>query len=181
MYGLVNQGMRDLVVERFGEATWKKICARAEWNDEGFTLMQSYPDSLTYRLVGAACAELSVEAGPLLEQFGEYWIKFTAEKGYGELLKLFGADFKSCLKNLNHMHARMGAMMPDLQPPRFSVEEESASRLRLKYFSKREGLAPMVVGLLKGLAGRHGNHIAVEHRPRDQGQDHELFVVDLLN
>ncbi len=179
MYGLVNQAMKDLVLERFGESRWTEICSGASCPTDDFELMKSYPDALTYGLVGSASRVLQVDAGVLLEQFGEYWIRFTAEKGYGELLLLFGKDFQSCLRNLNHMHARMGAMMPELQPPRFLVEEEAPGKLLLKYFSKRAGLAPMVVGLLRGLAQRHGNQVSIVHHARQEGQDHECFSITI--
>lgn len=179
MYGMVNQAMKDLVVARFGEPVWNSITSKAGISSDDFELMQNYPDSVTYGLVGAASEQLSISAADLLEQFGEYWIRFTADKGYGDLLSLFGADFRSCLKNLNQMHARMGAMMPELQPPRFTVEEVSGNELRLSYFSKRPGLTPMVVGLLKGLASRHGEQISVETLPRAESADHETFLVKI--
>ena len=40
--------------------------------------------------------------------------------------------------------------------PRFSVEDLADGALRVHYRSEREGLAPIVVGLLRGLAGRFG-------------------------
>ena len=180
MYGLVNQGIKDMVVECHGGESWERICADASIAIDDFELLKTYPDALTYGLVGGACRILSVEAGAFLEQFGEYWIRFTAEKGYGDLLKLFGSDLRSCLRNLNHMHARMGAMMPDLRPPRFIVEEEEPARIELRYFSKRDGLAPMVVGLIRGLAHRYGNEISITHHPRPENRDHEHFTVVLL-
>ncbi len=48
--------------------------------------MKPYPDDLTYKLVGAACEVLNASAEDVLKAFGEYWILFTAEKGYGEML-----------------------------------------------------------------------------------------------
>ena len=179
MYGLVNQAIKDMVIERFGDSKWAEICSIASCPSEDFQLMQSYPDTITYGLVGGASRALQVQPEALLEEFGEYWIRFTADKGYGELLNLFGSDLRACLKNLNHMHARMGAMMPELQPPRFSVEEQSPGTILLRYFSKRAGLAPMVVGLLRGLARRHGNEVSIVHHPRTEGQDHECFSVTI--
>ena len=44
--------------------------------------------------------------------------------------------------------------MPDLEPPSFDVETISECELRLYYSSKREGLNPMVLGLVKGLGKR---------------------------
>lgn len=180
MYGLVNQAIKDLVVERFGNSKWEEICTKASCPPDNFKPLEPYPDALTYGLVGSASEILGVDASTLLTQFGEYWILYTASQGYGELLNLFGRDFKSCLKNLNHMHARMGATMPALQPPRFDVRELSETQIELHYISKRPGLAPMVKGLLYGLARRHGTEVSVSLKPRPEGADRETFLITIL-
>ncbi|MEN9722630.1 MAG: hypothetical protein RJB38_616 [Pseudomonadota bacterium] len=181
MYGLVNQAVRDLIVSRFGQEKWATICRRSGVNDDEFEAMKAYPDHLTYALVGSAAEVLGADAGDLLKAFGEYWITFTAQEGYGEMLDLFGSDLITCLKNLNGMHAHMGVMMPELQPPRFQIEEMGDKRYQLRYFSKRAGLAPMVMGLLEGLAKKHGNTVKVQQMPRDPAQDHELFLIEIVS
>ncbi len=177
MYGLVNQAMKDLVTSKFGSDKWSEICQKAGHPPDDFEAMTSYPDTLTYSLVGAASQILGASASDLLRAFGDYWVTFTAHEGYGEIMDMFGKDFRSCLKNLNGMHGHMGAMMPQLLPPRFQVVETSASQLTVHYFSTRQGLAPMVIGLLEGLARKYGDTITIQHHPKDSRSDHDEFEV----
>ncbi len=156
MYGLVNQAIQGLVTKEFGEESWLEIKAKAGVTDPIFVSMQSYDDSVTYGLVGAASEVLDMNASDLLEAFGEYWVLYTAEEGYGEMLDMAGNTFPEFLSNLNHLHRRVGDIMPGLTPPSFECEIVSEQEIKLFYTSRREGLDPMVTGLIKGLAKRFG-------------------------
>lgn len=180
MYGLINQAVRDLVKSQYGSEKWSEVCRRAGVADDQFVAMKAYPDAMTYGLVQAASEVLGVTPASILRTFGLYWVQFTAEEGYGEMMDLFGRDFITCIKNLNGMHAHMGVMMPELQPPRFEVEELEGAKFRIHYFSKRAGLAPMVAGLLEGLALKHGKRITLSYQTREAGLDHDVFEVEVL-
>ncbi len=171
MYGMVNQAIKGLVVSQFGDQAWSKICERAQLPPEDFVFMQYYPDKVTYDLVGAASAELKLSPEVVLREFGKYWVLYTAKEGYGPIMDLFGADYKSCLKNLNNLHARMGMTMPSLTPPRFVFSEESPTMYIVSYFSKRAGLSPMVAGLLEGLATKY--NVKAEVQMITDGVDQE--------
>ena len=163
MYGLVNIAIRDLILTRHGEDTWNRIVARSGASHGTFVGMERYPDSLTYDLVGAASEILETPVPALLEAFGEFWMTFTAEKGYGDALEFAGDTFREFLTNLDDMHARVSLSFPELEPPSFDVEDLGDGRLELHYHSDRPGLAPMVVGLLRGLARRFEERIEIEH------------------
>ena len=70
------------------------------------------------------------------------------------MLKMAGDNLPDFLKNLNLMHMKVGSVMPELVPPSFEVSDLTANSLTLIYRSKRSGLAPMVVGLVKGIGLR---------------------------
>ncbi len=180
MYGLVNEGFRELVIRLGGNEMWEEICLEAGIEPEGFEPLCPYHDSLTYKLVQFASEKLRVSTNDLLTRYGHYWITYTAESGYGDIMRLFGSDFRSCLMNLNRMHANMGAMMPALSPPRFTVESPSEDQLLVHYHSHRPGLAPMVVGLLHGLADKYGDTVPVEHTPKGERSDHDEFLVRFI-
>mgnify|MGYP002777737812 CR=1 FL=1 len=175
MYGLVNKAVEDLVCTRFGEDTWAKIQEKAAVDVVGFVSMEPYPDEVTYKLVGAASEVLGAPVPALLEAFGEYWILYTAREGYGELISMFGSSLAEFLGNLDNMHTRVGLSFPHLRPPSFVSRDLGDGRFELEYHSTREALAPMVVGLLKGLAKSFGEAVEVEHvHGRDRG-GHDLF------
>lgn len=176
MYGLVNQAVKEMVIEGYGEAMWGKIRSEAGVVDV-FVSLDQYPEDLTDKLVKAASAILHTSASEILAGFGEYWVGF-ASRNYDYVLDMSGQDFLAFIKNLNNMHARIGLWMPDLKPPSFLVTDETRGAFKLQYRSSRSGYAPMVKGLLKGLGERFNTDVSIEHvRGAEQGLNFEEFAV----
>lgn len=176
MYGLVNQAVKEMVVEGHGEAIWEKIRSEAGVVDV-FVSMDQYPEDITDKLVKAASAILHLSPSDILAGFGQYWVEF-ASRNYDYVLDMSGQDFLAFIKNLNNMHARIGLWMPDLKPPSFLVTDEKPGAFKLQYRSSRSGYAPMVKGLLKGLGERFNTDVTVDHaRGANQGLDYEEFIV----
>jgi hypothetical protein len=180
MYGLINQAVKDLVCSTGGEHLWRRVCTTARIDVEDFDALEPYPDDVTFALVAAASEHLGVPQAEILRRFGRHWILFTAAHGYRDILAMFGRDFRACLRNLNRMHAHMGAMMPELRPPRFVTEEQSPDRLDVHYYSPRQGLADLVVGLLEGLAEKYGERIQIEAKSQRPESDHDTFSIVFL-
>lgn len=178
MYGLVNQAMRQLIVGAHGEGVWERICGDAGASETEFNTMHQYPDTLTYNLVGAASKVLDTPAEALLEQFGEYWTDFAQNTDFGRLMKFGGRSLLEFAQNLDHMHAKIKFSLPELTPPSFRCTDITDSGFRLHYYSPRAGLAPLVVGMIKGIARMHATPIRISHdRARDGGHDHDEFLV----
>jgi len=90
MYGLVNQALEDFVRRGFGDAAWKQIRDNAGLNLEMFVSMDSYPDEVTYQLVGAATEVLNLDAARILEaawddaaRIGDPFIESIAVNQFG--------------------------------------------------------------------------------------------------
>lgn len=179
MYGLVNQAIKDLVLNKFGEQKWKQVCTEAQVPENDFVSMHYYEDAITYKLVGSASKVLQIPAEVVLEEFGKYWVLYTANNGYGPLMDLFGTDFKSCLQNLNNLHSRMGMTMPQLSPPNFKFKEITADVYEVEYISKRQGLCPMVKGLLIGLAEKYRVKTKIDFNENMQAQT-KTFTIQIL-
>ncbi|MEM7219556.1 MAG: heme NO-binding domain-containing protein [Pseudomonadota bacterium] len=177
----MNKAIRDLVIAERGEQQWDTI-ASAAGSDPDFIGMQTYDDAVTYALVGKASEILEVPAAELLRLFGRYWIRYTADEGYGSLLQLFGATMEEFLDNLgNDLHARVALTMPELRPPEFRTERLAADRWQVHYLSERPGLAPMVLGLLEGLAQRFDREVEVQHLETvADSKHHELYEVRIV-
>ena len=176
MYGLVNTAVAQLCREVGGEATWQAVRRRADVPD-AFVGMTAYDDDVTYRLVGAASEVLDLPADEVLRAFGRYWVRYTAHEGWGPLLQAAGDSLPEVLHGLDALHARVRLMMPALRPPSFRCDELSEDRLHLRYYSDRPGLAPMVVGLVEGLAEVLGTTAHVEHVVRGDADRPDEFVV----
>lgn len=178
MYGLVNKAIEEMVCFHYGEAIWETIRQKAEIEVDAFISMDSYPDDLTHRLVKAASEVLGLSSAEILSAFGEYWVLYTATEGYGELMAMAGDNLPAFLQNLDNLHARVGLSFPQLQPPSFACEHQQTNELRLHYHSSREGLAPMVMGLIKGLGTRFHQSVEVTQvQDRQEGADHDEFSI----
>ena len=178
MYGLINKAVRGLVIQVAGEEGWARIRQEAGVEDDDFISLEGYDDQVTYRLVGAASNELGMSQEDVLIAFGKYWVQYTAVEGYGELMNTAGSTFPEFLRNLDQLHSRVKLTFPNLIPPRFTVTDESEGRLVLHYFSEREGLAPLVIGLLQGLGSRFGQAVMAEQFRSGEGDaEHDAFRV----
>ena len=178
MYGLVNKAIEDMVCSNYGQETWQEIKQKANLDLETFVSMEGYPDDVTHRLVKAASEVLKMSSADIMQAFGEFWVQYTAEEGYGEMLDMSGDNLPEFLENLDDMHARIGVIFPKLQPPSFECEEEQNRLLKLKYHSRRKGLAPMVNGLVKGLGKRFNTDVEISQtQSREDGYDCDEFSV----
>ena len=150
MYGMVNQAVRGLVLDVFGEDAWRDISHKAK-SPEEFASLESYDDEVTYNLVSAASEVLAMSAVDVLQSFGKYWIHTIASKHYADLMSKTGTSFERFVSNLDHMHSRIQATFPDYKPPSFRVKKLESGLLQVDYYSEREGLLPFVEGLFMGL------------------------------
>ncbi|MDC1244211.1 heme NO-binding domain-containing protein [Crocinitomicaceae bacterium] len=178
MYGLVNKAIKDLVTENHGDEAWQKVCEIAEFHEGDFISMSPYPDKLTFTLVGAVSQVLKADATDVLEAFGEYWILYTADQGYGNLMDLSGKTFVEFLGNLDMLHYRIANMMPELRPPMFTTRNEKSNSVELEYRSHREGLVPMLYGLIRGLGKRFDMVVKVEQiETRSSEENPHVFLI----
>lgn len=174
MYGLVNKAIRDLVLFSAGEEAWRRVKSRAGQDGVEFIEATNYDDDVTYSLVQAASEELGQPADTILYEFGRHWILYTGREGWNSLFSLGGDNMKSFLMELDDMHARVQVAMPESRMPQFTVTERSDC-LEVRYRSHRVGLAPMVSGMLGGLAERFNEHWEVTHTKAAKQQGFDTF------
>ena len=183
MYGLVNQAIRDLVLSSFDKATWSSVCQHANVHQDQFLDLKSYPDELTYSLVTAASATLAMPPATVLREFGRHWVKFTSRSGHKEVFDSFPKSregMSAFLDHLDDMHARIMMAMPDLLPPQIACTDVTETHLRVQYGSSRQGLEPMMIGLLEGLLDffHVRGAVSLEHSRVEDGQNVAEFRID---
>lgn len=177
MYGLVNKAVEQLVRSQFGDSTWYEIAKRANV-EYTFISMDAYPDTVTYDLVEAASEILEIPAAEILEAFGEHWIQYTVDEGYGQMISMYGNSVHEFLQNMNNLHAQIRLILPELNPPTISCDFTESGDLLVCYESERAGLAPMLVGLLRGLGERFSTPVNVEYvPPAEKHQTQEYFLI----
>jgi hypothetical protein len=175
---MINQAVRKLVVDNHGEKAWTDICDTAGLTETDFGSLQTYPDEITYKLVGACSKVLGLPAETVLEVFGEYWTEYAKQTSFARLLRFGGRSLEEFVGNLDQMHAKIKMTLPELQPPSFRISESAPNRFRLHYYSSRPGLAPLVMGMLKGVGKMYGTTVDIRlDRARGEGQDHDQFIV----
>src|SRR3569623_457095 len=178
MYGMVNRAIQELVCAKFGEDAWDQIKTASGVDTELFIRNETYPDDVTYRLVGAAAQVLGVDAAVDLETFGEHWILSTSREGYGDLLDAAGKTLPEFLENLPNFHRRVVLIFPKLKPPRFRCTDIKEDSLTLHYYSHRPGLTQMVVGMVRGLGNMFETDVTTQLMVSAAvGADHEEFIV----
>jgi hypothetical protein len=179
MYGLVNRAIEQMVCRDHGEAVWQAIRQEAGVEVEAFVSNASYPDDVTYRLVGAASKILQTPAEQILNGFGEYWVLHTALESYGPLMRAHGKTCKEFLLKLPAFHARVQLIFPELRPPEFECSDVTDDSLVLHYRTPRPaGLEPFVEGLLKGIGEMFGTPVTTKLlEDRSEGADHSVFHV----
>lgn len=181
MYGMVNQGIRTFISDNHGPEVWADICDDAGITTDAFESTVTYDDAVTYKLVGSISKCLKLEPGTVLEVFGRFWPHFASETPIGKLIHFGGDNLVDVLDNLDDLHTRVNMSMPDLRPPSFDLEQVDDGRYILHYFTDREGLAPMVIGLVRGLAEQFGQKIEIEPADcRTKGAEHDTFNLTIL-
>ena len=180
MYGLINSSLQNMVREKFGDDKWAQVLKKSGVAEDSFLTMRSYDDAITYSLAGAASDVLGAPVDACLEMFGEYWVLETATNSYGMLLDAAGTDMYEFLGNMNALHDRITSTFLDYVPPELYVDRNDDGH-QIHYLSKRKGLTPFVVGLLKGLAIRfeHTLNILEQREIEVKEGTHTVFQVEL--
>lgn len=179
MYGMVNKAIEEMVIKHHGEPVWEAIRTRAGVDIEVFMTNESYSDDVTYNLVQAASEVLDLPADDILHAFGEHWILFTAQEGYGGLIRAAGKTLAEFLQNLPLFHARVSMIYPKLRPPTFEYSDFTDTSVRLHYYSDRPGLQQFVIGLMHGLGKMYSTPVHVERVvSKGEDSDHDIFVVN---
>lgn len=179
VYGLVNKAIIDLILRRSGPEAWLRVRNRAGLESDTFISLEGYPDEVTWRLAECAGEVLGEPVERVLEELGEHWVEFVGREGYGPLLRGMGHSFQEALQHLDAMHTRATLFFPHLRPPSFLCElSEEEGLARVRYYSERPGLAPLVVGMLRGLGRLYRAELAVTHSQRRGGAaDHDVFLL----
>ena len=88
MFGWINDCTESLVITKFGIEKWHEIKAKTDCKveDGGFIRHQYYSDGSTVALVVAAAEVLGLTVDQVLEAFGQYFMEFTRQNIYVNLL-----------------------------------------------------------------------------------------------
>lgn len=90
-----------------------------------------------------------IPANEILEMFGRMFFEFCQDSGYDTILQVLGATTKDFLQNLDALHDHLATIYPGMKAPSFRCSERIDGSLILHYYSEREGLEHIVIGIVK--------------------------------
>ena len=152
MYGMVNQAIKTMVIEKFDSETWNDICNSLDISNGDFDPFEQHIDELTLDLVGTICNKLEVTADKLLESFGEYWISYAMNSEYKSILVSIRVSPIGLINSLDALHTRLELIFDNLEPPSFHTTRVSDNEVIVHYNSTRDmPLEFFVKGLLLGI------------------------------
>ncbi|MGH0145967.1 UNVERIFIED_CONTAM: hypothetical protein FKN15_012936, partial [Acipenser sinensis] len=154
----------------------------AQLDVEGqFLVRIIYDDTKTYDLVAAASKILKINAGEILQMFGEMFFEFGQESGYDTILRVLGSNVREFLQNLDALHDHLGTIYPGMRAPSFRcTDAEKGNNLILHYYSEREGLQDIVIGIIKTVAQQiYGTEIEMKViQQKSEECDHIKFLIE---
>lgn len=141
-----------------------------------FIVRMLYDDNMTYNIVEAASEVTNVPCNQIWEMFGETFFDFCEESGYDKIIRVLGGTLKDFLQNLDALHDHLSTIYPGMRAPSFRVSQRADGVLILHYFSERQGLEHVVIGLVRTVAKKLHNQDVEVAIWNTQG-DHVQFLV----
>ena len=171
MYGMVNQAIKSMIIEKMGSPSWEEICTKANLEPSGFASFTQYEDKVTADLVRLVCEKTNQKSEVVLESFGLYWIEYAKKSDYSSMLTAFASNPLELIESLDALHSRLQLSFENLKSPSFWVTHINKNEILVHYKSQRDmGLEYFVVGLLKGIFNLYGQTCQVELLPPKNGE-----------
>lgn len=178
MHGIFHRALKQLVIDECGAARWAALEHDEKIGPREQIGFDSYPDELTFRLCGAGAQALDMPLDQFLRVFGRYWISYAFNGSYADAMAYTGRTLHEFLSNLDRLHRGVATMFPKAMVPSFGLEELPEG-LCVVYRSARQGLEPMMIGLLEGLLEHFGEQGTVSQLSVEKGSGR--FLVNVLD
>lgn len=154
MKGIVFREFGELVISRFGEATWDALINESQLPSGGvYTAVGTYPHEEAVTLLMALAHRTGASPDDLLKAFGEHLFGVLASRypfavaGHADLY-----TFLESLEGVVHVEVRK--LYPDAELPSF-VTRRDGERFTMEYRSQRP-FASLAEGLLRGAIAHWG-------------------------
>lgn len=160
MKGTIVKCLEELVVENFGEDTWRKSLEDAGLaRTTIFLPMADVDDSKALEVVGALCKNLNISLEEAADAFGDYWVNVYARQLYPHFYTK-SKTARDFLLDMDNVHLETTQTIKDAKPPRFDYEWKDDKTLIMHYKSHR-GLIDFLVGLVKGVGKYYKENLQV--------------------
>lgn len=124
---------------------------------------------------------LGLDSATILEMFGEQFLLWCQEYGHSKMLKVLGRSLQDFITNIDSLHDSLSTLYPQMEAPSFRCTPgHRKSDFYLHYYSKREGLEPVVMGIVKAIARQYYDievTVALVLKKGQDGSDHCVFYI----
>jgi hypothetical protein len=159
MHGVVFGELERFVAEKYGKGQWTALLHKAGLDNRMYLAVNEYPDAEIVALVGSASEITGLEAGAILEAFGEFIVP-SLLKLYGHLLKPTWTTL-DVINNTEHaVHTVVRVKNPGAKPPLLKTRREGNDCVVLIYHSPRK-MCSFAIGIGHGLAKHFHEEIRV--------------------
>ncbi|CAE8633526.1 unnamed protein product [Polarella glacialis] len=151
MHGLFHQAFKYFILNTFPRETWDEILRRLGIeNDATILKMEQHDDALTLAALDSGIEVEHAERDAFLELFGASFVAFAVDAGYYNQLRSLGSSLFDLLTNINLFHFKIERDFRSSHAafPVFVVEGDCETDFQVRYSSSRNGLEPLVRGVL---------------------------------
>ena len=156
MDALLLRSLQSYVLDTFGTASWRKICAAAGLTVTTFEPMLRYDPGTADRIAKVVAGVLGRSVDTVWEDVGTYLVTNPGQEGVRRLLRFGGTCFADFLHSLEELPGRARLAMPHLDLPELTLDEVGPDRFALRCQSPVRGLQRVLVGLLTAMADDYG-------------------------
>ena len=177
MYRMVNRAITQFIKITYGQEIWERVVSKANIQDD-IIIIEQYPGGASLKLVGALSEITTRTTSQILISIGEYWLELIYKSEYGELLNGVGDTLPELLSSLDDIHTQANPSSEELVPLSFWISDLTEDSLILHYASDQDGLAPLVVGLVRALSKKLDTECSIiQVGFRGDMVDHDEFAV----
>ncbi|XP_076469689.1 guanylate cyclase soluble subunit beta-2-like [Babylonia areolata] len=160
-YGQVHCIIREMLQIKFGMERWYEVLYSSGMDEAAhFQVFKVYEDATTFKLIESVTEVLGVPQETVLKEFGTYFLTYCLKHGYDTMLLTLGQDLYSFINNLDSLHSMLSLSYRGLVAPSFRCEENEDGSLSVHHCSWRNGLIPIVTGLVEAVAKELFNQVA---------------------
>jgi hypothetical protein len=171
------RSLQGYLRDTFGSGFWATIVREADLPTSQFEPMLRYDPAIATVVADAAARILGRPASALWEDMGTYIVTNPAYEGVRRLLRFGGVGFNDFLHSLEELPGRARLALPDLRVPDISVDELAPDRFRLTCRFDIEGMALVLLGILRAMADDYGALALIDRAEREDGAEVLLVTI----
>jgi predicted hydrocarbon binding protein len=178
MNGVFHRGLKEFVVEEYGQEAWDAAREEAGVEAQVYLPVDTRPDAEFISLVETVPQEVGESPFDLLEEFGRFLAPRLIDTYGGRVVDDGWGPLDLIASLESRVHDPLRSHNAELNPPRVDCRRETDDRAVVVYESPRR-LCPIARGLLVGVGDHYDETLTVsEERCLHRGDERCELVVE---